>query len=87
MNTVHGAGLVGATGDAAWGLAVAGQWRPVQGVRQTRPDHMVEVLVGGQWRMACNLEHQRRHTMGGEVLVGSLVREFPQDDYALEFVG
>lgn len=49
-------------------------WQKVEAVRQVRPDHMVEVKVGGVWHLGYTLEWARRHTMGGETQIGELVR-------------
>jgi hypothetical protein len=50
-------------------------WQKIEDERQTRPDHMVEIKVGGRWMLGCDAEWQVTHTMGmpGSV-VGMLVK-------------
>ena len=46
----------------------------VNGIRQVRPDHMVEVLVRGRWYLACECEWpDRRGMLGRPVYLGERV--------------
>lgn len=40
------------------------QWYAIEAQRQIRPDHMVEVLVNGEWHLGYSLVWMHNHTLG-----------------------
>lgn len=49
-------------------------WQPIEAVRQVRPDHAVEVKVGGVWHVGYTLDWKRTSTTSGPARVGELVK-------------